>query len=65
MALAPIAIRLGLDTPFDHVQEIARCEVCGSLGAHTTGPSWGGTDTGWAAFPAVRPTGSLGSAFRP
>ena len=59
MALAPIAIKLGLDAPFDRVQELARCAECGRLGAHTTGPSFGGIDAGWMQFPAARPSGSL------
>jgi len=48
MALAPIAIKLGLHVRFDRVQELARCEVCGSHGAYTTGPSFDGKDVwGW------------------
>ena len=57
MALAPIAIKLGLDIPFDRVQELARCAECGTLGAHTTGPSFGGIDAGWMQFPAARASG--------
>ncbi len=59
MALAPIAIKLGLDIPFDRVQELARCAECGTLGAHTTGPSFGGMGVGWMQFPAARSSGSL------
>jgi len=57
---APIAITLGLDVPFDRVQELARCEKCGRRGAHTTGPSFAGMDVDWLQFPAARPSGRDG-----
>ena len=59
MALAPIATKLGLDIPFDRVQELARCKECGMHGAYVTGPSWAGKDVGWMQFPVRRPSGSL------
>jgi len=42
MALAPIAIKLGMNALFDRMQELAHCQECGRLGAQTTAPSWGG-----------------------
>jgi hypothetical protein len=42
--LVPIAIKLGLS--FDRVQELLRCEECGTLGVYTTGPSFAGMDFG-------------------
>jgi hypothetical protein len=51
MALAPMAIKLGMNVPFDRVHELARCEQCGSLGAHVVSPSWGGKDAGLDGVP--------------
>jgi hypothetical protein len=58
MALAPIAIKLGLDLPFGRIQEMALCEECGRRASYTTGPSFAGMDVGWMQFPAATPSGN-------
>ena len=54
VALAPFAIRYGLDCSFDLIRERAKCEVCGSVGVQTILPSWVDSVTKVQPFPSAR-----------
>jgi hypothetical protein len=54
VALAPFAIRWGLDADLALLRRRSRCAACGWIGATMTTPSWGGMDVGWVTFPAAR-----------
>jgi hypothetical protein len=49
VAIAPYIIRWGPDGWQDMLQRVARCTKCSKRGVELQHPSWGGSDSGWAA----------------
>jgi hypothetical protein len=50
-ALAPFAIRWGLDASSDLIRNSVRCEACGAKGATMIHPSYEDLQYGWSDFP--------------
>jgi hypothetical protein len=59
VAIAPFAIRFGLEASPDLIRRNARCSKCGHKGAGFLHPSWGRDDKGlpFPAFPVGREAG--------
>jgi hypothetical protein len=55
IALAPFAIRWGMDASSDMIRERLRCARCGRRGVTLIAPSWGNEVTGWQPFPREAP----------
>jgi len=51
VAIAPFVIRWRADGRQDMLRRIGRCTECGKRDVALQHPSWGGSDTGWAAMP--------------
>ena len=51
MALVPLMIRWGAETPSDQLRRCARCTKCGHKGATLQHPGWAGTHIGVQPFP--------------
>jgi hypothetical protein len=51
MALVPLMIRWGAETPSDQLRRCARCTKCGHKGATLQHPGWAGTHIGFQPFP--------------
>ena len=54
MAIAPLVIRWGPETPPDLLRRSARCTRCGRKRATLRHPSWASTIVGFEEFPAER-----------
>jgi hypothetical protein len=56
IALTPCIIRWGPEASSNVLRRAAVCRRCGRRGAVLQMPSWSGSHSGWAAFPAERLT---------
>jgi hypothetical protein len=61
MALAPFAVRWGLDTSSDTIRRSVRC-ACGHKGVELRHPSWCGSQREWQPFPT--PVGARATSVR-
>jgi hypothetical protein len=51
MAIVPLIIRWGPDTPDDWVRQRLVCAQCGHRGALLYAPSWVNSVVGWQSWP--------------